>query len=128
MNTDKTTQAIKQQAIDMLKDGNGLGDYGGDLHSTIYNEDYFVIGYSNADKYLNEYGTFAAIRKVMEYEKDNFGEVTTYLGSSENICNMLAYIIGEEFLNESKTLQDNWNNELTEDDIDAIISELTEVL
>lgn len=37
---------------------------------------------------------------------------------------MYAYIIGEEVLNNSKTLQDAWDRHLTEEDIKNIIEEL----
>ncbi len=37
---------------------------------------------------------------------------------------MLVYILGEEILQESSTLQEKWNEELTEEDIKEIIEEL----
>ena len=40
---------------------------------------------------------------------------------------MLAYILGEELLNESKTLQARWDEELTEEDIAAIKAELEQI-
>jgi hypothetical protein len=37
---------------------------------------------------------------------------------------MVVYILGEEILNESKTLQSKWNDKLDDLDLKAIINEL----
>ena len=72
-----------------------------DIHNEVFNTDYFIIGYYNAEKWLNDnYGIFAAIDRIKEYEEDNFGEVFTDLSSSENVVNMLVYILGEEIIEE----------------------------
>ena len=89
--------------------------------------DYFIIGYYNAEQFLNKYDTFEAIGEVQEYEKENFGECTTDLGSSEKVVNMLAYIKGEEILNECNTLQDV-NGLLSQEELDSIKEELTNLL
>ena len=121
-------EEIKEQAIDYLK--NNPDCYGCDLHHYIFNEDYFIIGCYQAEEWLkNNYGIFSAIEKIKEYEQDNFGEMTTDLSSSENVVNMLVYILGEELLSESETLNSNkcWDNHLTEEDCKNIIEELEEV-
>ena len=70
-----------------------------DLHHKCFNEDYFIVGYYEASKFIdaNFNSTFQAIDIVKEYEIDHFGEFTTQI-NSESICNMLAYIIGEEII------------------------------
>ena len=70
-----------------------------DLHHKCFNEDYFIIGYYQANKFIeaNFSSTFDAIDIVKEYEIDNFGEFNTQI-NSEAIANMLAYIIGEEII------------------------------
>lgn len=95
-----------------------------DLHNKLYNEDYFIIYTYNAEKFLEEYGTFVAIRLVQGYEKDNFGEVNTDLSSPEKVANMVAYIEGEKFLNKSKHLMSNFDKKLNEDDLKIIKVEL----
>jgi hypothetical protein len=121
----KTNKQILEHAIDGLKD-KGLGVLGCDLHNTLFNEDYFIIGYYNAEQFLNgcEDGIFGAINIIKEYEQDNFGEVSTDLSSSEKVANMYAYIKGEELLNESDHLRERWDDELSQEDIDKIIEEL----
>jgi len=76
-----------------------------ELHHKLFNEDYFIIGYYQAEKALESYGIFAAIDTVREYEISNSGEFTTEV-NSEAIANMLAYIIGEEILHDSEALAD----------------------
>ena len=48
---------------------------------------------------------FEAIEKIKDYEQLNFGEVSTDLSSSENVANMLAYVLADEILNENNTYQ-----------------------
>lgn len=129
---DKTTQAIIQHGIDGIQDmiENGERVDAADLHNRLYNEDYYIIGTYQAKQELEAYdgGTFAAIERVKDYEQSNFGDMTTEI-DPEKIVNMLAYIIGEEALNESSTLQHEWDNgELSEDDLIAIKKELEEQL
>lgn len=76
-----------------------------DLHNYLFNEDYFIIGTYRAKEFLNDYGTFDAIEKIREYEQDNFGEVNTDFSDPEKVANMLAYIVGEEKLNECEAYQ-----------------------
>src|ERR1019366_6221995 len=89
---------VREAAMDGIMDCEGT--YGAEVHNRLFNEDYFVIGSYQAEQLLNSYGTFAAIGKVRDYEKDNFGEVSTDLSDSEKVCNMLAYVLREELLNE----------------------------
>ena len=121
----KTLQEFAQHAIDLLNDGIGINTHGCDLHNELFNSDYYIIGYYQAEQWLIKHtGVFNAIGIVQEYENSNFGEVNTDLSSSEAIVNMIAYIGGEDVLNTSETLQDNWDNILSEDDINSIIEEL----
>ena len=46
---------------------------------------------------------FEAIETIKDYEQSNFGEVSTDLSSSENVANMLAYILGEQILYNNNT-------------------------
>lgn len=70
-----------------------------ELHFKLFNEDYFIIGYYQANKFIeaNFDDTFQAIEIVRDWEIEHLGEFTTDI-NSEAICNMLAYIIGEELI------------------------------
>jgi len=73
-----------------------------DLHSKVFNEDYFIIGYYNAEQWLiDEQGnnrTFEVLRYVMEQEKDNFGAVETVYDNAETLVNHYAYWLGYEVI------------------------------
>ena len=87
--------------IQDLKDQNILNEENKeDWHHLAFNEDYYIIGYYNADKWLekHELNAFDAIDQVLEYEIAHFGEITTDV-NSEAVVNMLAYIYGEELIN-----------------------------
>lgn len=127
MTTTKLNAELIQYAIDGLN--NVSNTYGCDLHNELFNTDYFIIGYYPAEQWLiANVGIFAAIEEVKQYEKDNFGEVSTDFSSSEKVVNMYAYIQGELILAESKTLQDKWDIRLTEKDIKKISKELKALL
>ena len=114
---------------------NGFTGYYCDLHGDIFN--YGV----NADiTDLEEYGVFNAIGEIQEYEKDNFGEVLTDLGNASAVADMLYYIIGDKFLNETlefnRVLEevsedffgntDLWNEQAEEEYNKAIVKRLKE--
>lgn len=113
---------VKSYIIDQLNDGVGTGD-AGDLHHRLLNEDFFIIGRHEAKEWLGD-EAFEAIEKIREYEQDNFGEVNTDFSEPERVVNMLAYILGEEILQESDTLGDRWNEDLTESDLETIAEEI----
>lgn len=120
-----TVKLIVEHATDKLKELKGSAIYGCDLHNKLFNEDYFIIGYYPAEQWLiANGGIFNAINEIKEYEQGNFGTVSTDLSNSEKVCNMYVYILGEIVLQESDTLRDNWDNYLTDEQIDEIITEL----
>lgn len=97
-----------ENIIETLKDGYS-GHYS-DLHNEVFNTGYYTIGTYKATKALEEYGTFNAIGEVTDYEKDNFGEVTTDISNPEKVINMLFYIIGEEVISEIGAISDHRDN------------------
>lgn len=97
--TNKAKQELICRVIETIQENDLKGLYVEELHQRAFNQDYYIIGYYNAEKWLiDNYGIFAAIQKIQEYEQDNFGEVNTNFGNSENVCNMLTYILGEEII------------------------------
>ena len=98
-------QDVKDYLIQQLQDDVGLNNDIDDLHHFLINQDYFIIGYYPARKLLEKESVFEAIEKIKDYEQSNFGEVSTDLSSSENVANMLAYVLADEILNENNTYQ-----------------------
>ena len=127
------TYFTKNEALEDIKET--LESYNGyycDLHSEVFNTDYYIIGTYEAEKALEQYGTFEAIRKIQEYENDNFGEVLTDLSDPEKIANMLYYIVGNEAIQDlyeySETFLENENSCATVEDNDQIIQDINELL
>ena len=98
-------QDVKDYLIQQLQDDVGLDNDINDLHHYLINEDYFIIGYYQARKWLEKESVFEAIEKIREYEESNFGEVTTDFSNEEKTANMLAYVLADEILNENNTYQ-----------------------
>lgn len=113
---------IRSHVISSIRDY--IGEPVSDLHSNLFNTDYWVIGYYNAEKEILKHSSiFDAIAKIKEYEESEFGHCNTDLTSSEKVCNMLVYILGQECLDESETISENWDDDLTQDIADKIIEE-----
>lgn len=72
-----------------------------ELHYHLFNEDYYIIGYYQAQQWLDkhEISVFEAIETIREYEDLHFGECKHYTNAEETV-NMLVYIYGEELLSE----------------------------
>ena len=122
-------QDVKNYIINQLSSDVGLDQHISDLHHYLLNEDYFIIGYYKAEKWLKKDSIFNAIEKIKDYEQSNFGQVSTDLSNSENVANKLAYILGEDILYENDTynLFTRFHNEyLTEDKRDLLIESLKE--
>lgn len=116
---------ILSYTIDRIKDL-GTGTLADDLHNEIFNTDYFIIGRYEAEQFLKKVGVFRAINVVKEYEEYHFGEVNTDLTEPEIVCNMYVYIIGEQILNNSKTLDQKRAEGiiLSEKEVGKIVKEL----
>jgi len=74
-----------------------------DLHHKVYNEDYFIIGYRNAEKWLihnDENYTFEVLGYVMEQEREMFGENNTLFDNAETLVNHYAYWVGNMIIND----------------------------
>ena len=89
------------ESVKEMKRYDTLPSDAGDLHHELFNQDYYIIGYYNAEQWLMKHRleTFQAISIVQEYENEQFGECRMY-DNAESVVNMLTYIYGEELLNE----------------------------
>ena len=127
------TYFTKNEALEDIKEVlKFYSGYYSDLHNETFNTDYYIIGTYEAEQALEQYGTFEAIRKIREYENDNFGELFTDLSDPEKVANMLYYIIGEEAIQElyeySEAFSENENNCATAENNDQIIKDINELL
>lgn len=98
----RTNEAI-EDVIEVLQDYNGQVS---DLHNEVFNTDYYIIGYNDANIYLSEYGIFKALGEVVSFEIENFGETITDITDPEKVSNMLYYIIGYDLLSDLESYQE----------------------
>lgn len=125
MYNEKHEQMKKEAIMDIIETlESGYDGYYCDLHNEVFNTDWYIIGTFSAKEALNEYGVFDAIEVVMDYEKDNFGEVTTDISNPEKLINMLYYVIGDEVISEMyeiEEFEDNWDEEASEENNKVIV-------
>lgn len=119
--TNEVKKELACQIISTVQENNLEGLYIDELQQLAFNQDYYIIGYYKAEKWLvDNYGVFEAIETIQEYEKLHFGEVNTDLGNSEKVCNMLTYILGEEIIQDLNIEGEKF----TKKELDRIVSEL----
>tara|TARA_R110002020_G_scaffold283158_1_gene498882 strand:+ start:10434 stop:10787 length:354 start_codon:yes stop_codon:yes gene_type:complete len=87
---------------DSIKDEVITNDNVDDWHYYLFNQDYYIIGYYNAEEWFKQHNisVWEAIQKTQEYEMDMFGKVELH-PNSENTANLYTYICGEELLAEA---------------------------
>ena len=93
---------IEEYAIETIKehleyDKDYLDKDISEIHHDLFNTDYYLIYYSECEKWLGS-NVFRCIEEIKEYEEWNFGEITTDVSNSEKVVNMYVYIIGEYIL------------------------------
>jgi len=74
-----------------------------ELHQHAFNEDYYIIGYYQAEQWLKKHdiSVFEAINFVQDYEREMFGaDAVRGYDNAESLVNMLVYIVGEEITQE----------------------------
>lgn len=102
---------IKQELLNYVEDNNliladALNDY--DLHFNVYNSDYFIIGYYNAEQWLiqdNRNYTFEVLSYVQEQEEINLGTIEK-IDNAERLVNLYAYWLGYEVIAELQAEQE----------------------
>ena len=94
---------LKQHVQDLIECGTLTPENVDDWHHIAFNEDYYIIGYYNAEEWLKKHdvGAFEAIGYIVEYEQGNFGGVISTIDNAESVVNMYAYILGEEIIQDA---------------------------
>lgn len=93
-------EEVENQLIDALADGTLDGASTVDMHHVVYNQSETYVYYEDAERDLEQIGTFLAIRTVMQYEQDNFGQTAPAekYGDPCWVANMVVYILGEALI------------------------------
>ena len=106
-----TEKEALNNILEFLKD-DSTDYYVADLQNYIFNEGYYIIGYAEAEKALNQYGIWNAIDEVKSFEEFEFGEVDTDLANSVDVANMLEFIIGYNVIYSLNSIDDYVDNNL----------------
>tara|TARA_R110002020_G_scaffold443807_1_gene655111 strand:+ start:108 stop:446 length:339 start_codon:yes stop_codon:yes gene_type:complete len=95
-------EEFKQRAIDYVNDGVLTNDNKEQWHFYLFNEDYYIIYHYRAERWLKKHDVspLEAIRIIQEYQEENYGETDLDYSSAEDVVNMLAYVLGEEWMQE----------------------------
>ena len=90
---------IREELLQYIEDGKKDGRK---THFTLFNEDYYVVYYGEANDWLKEHnlGVFEAINICREYEEEHFGEATTKFDDSVTLVNNLVYWYGQDLCSE----------------------------
>lgn len=93
-------EEVENQLIDALADGSLDGVSTVDMHHEVYNQSETYVYITDAERDLEQIGTFLAVRTLMEYEQDNIGQVAPALqyGDPCWVANMVVYILGEALI------------------------------
>ena len=102
---------IKNELLDYVENNNltlseALQD--DDLHYKVYNSDYFVIGYYNAEQWLikdDRNYTFEVLEYVQEQEEIALGTIEK-IDNAERLVNLYAYWLGYEVIAELQAEQE----------------------
>lgn len=72
-----------------------------DLQDLVFNSDFYVVGRQTAkEELLQNLDIFYVIESIVQYEKENFGEVLTDLSEPEMILNTFYLLVGEACIQE----------------------------
>ena len=122
-------EEAKQGIIDFLADG--YDGYLSDIHNEIFNMELYTEDTAEATEMLDEMGGYSVVAECLEYEQDNFGQVSAEKYSNPVwVLSMFWYIIGEEALAELMDgvpeADELWNEEMTDIDCKVLLARFKE--
>lgn len=93
-------EEVENQLIDALISHDLHGVSTVDMNHIVYNQSETYVHTADAERALEQIGIFLAIRTVMEYEQDNFGQTAPAekYGNPCWVANMAVYILGEALI------------------------------
>ena len=81
-----------------------INDYNTDEqnHFTMFNEDYYIIGYYQSKEWLklHNIGELEGVKICNDYEMEHFGEIQTTFDNTEKLVNHLVYWFGLDLCSE----------------------------
>lgn len=106
-------EEVEAQLIDALADGTLDGVSTVDMHHSVYNQYETYVHYEDAERDLEQLGTFSAIQTVMEYEQSQFGQTAPAerYGNPCWVADMVGYILGEALIYHVFGDDPDWQND-----------------
>ena len=118
-------EEAKQGIIDFLKDG--YDGYLCDMHDAIFNSELYTEDEAQAIDILDSMGGYSVVAEIIQYQQDNFGEITGDFSKPVWVLSMFWYIIGEEAMGELfedvENFYDYWDEEVTDESRAFLIAE-----
>ena len=76
-----------------------------ELHYTIFNDDYYIIGYYNAEQWCKKHNVnvFEALDYIRKNQMFHFGEDNTEILDYEKLVNHLVFWVSTELMEEIKS-------------------------
>lgn len=123
-----TDDEIKETLLNNLDGYKGIDSYTfDDVFNDLFNSDYYIIGYKEAEKALQEYGVFKALDEVQQFDVENFGEWNTDYTDPEKVANMLEYIHASEYMQDMLNRAGIYlDDETTAENVNKLIETLKE--
>lgn len=123
-----TEDEIKETLLDNLDGYEGIADYTfEEVLNDLFNSDYYIIGYKEAENALKEYGIFKALDEVQQFDVETFGEWTTDYTDPEKVANALEYIHASEYMQDMLDEAGLYlENETTTENVNKLIKTLKE--
>ena len=93
-------EEVEAQLINAFADGILDGVSTVDMHHEVYNQSETYVYNQDAERDLEQIGTFLAIHTVMDYEQSNFGQTAPAekYGNPCWVADMVVYILGEALI------------------------------
>ena len=108
-------QELTQYVVDLYADKVLTEENREEWHYLAFNEDYYIIGYHQSSQWLKKHDLdpYEAIAICQDWEEEIYGEFQTRYDNAEVTVNMLAYIYGEEIVNELMSWSDSIDEYVT---------------
>lgn len=113
-------EQIRSEIKDMISDYENV--YGCDLAHEMYNNDYYIIGTYKAKQELKKY--FDDMCECIEQYKEEFGVTYEDITDAEKLLTLLMLFVAQDVLSESETLNEHWDEQLSEEMLIKIAKEI----
>ena len=109
---------LASHILDAINEGRIDDTNKDDWHFHLFNEDYYIVGYYQAEQWLKKHNIspFEAIGICQDWEESVLGEQHKKYDNAETTVNMLTYVYGEELL-----------SDIDADDIEELREECLEI-